>query len=92
MYLPLSFLQATKQISISHPAPPVLILHLKRFQFGGMSDKIRTHVQFDDKITVPLTDVPSNEAKSAMYELYGVVVHIGHGLHSGHYIAYVKVI
>ncbi|XP_037092293.1 ubiquitin carboxyl-terminal hydrolase 11-like [Pollicipes pollicipes] len=70
--------------------PPVLILHLKRFSFGGSTmRKAHGHVSF------PLRDLdfsqlsigPHPETHSLVYDLYAVVEHHG-SPHSGHYTAF----
>ncbi|CAG8460639.1 11416_t:CDS:2 [Acaulospora morrowiae] len=81
--------------------PPVLVLHLKRFQqTGKWMKKIDDFVEFDEEIDVGNFIVPpgaddidgskSSRKKvlNTKYRLYGVVVHIG-SLYNGHYIAYV---
>ena len=68
--------------------PMVLVLHLKRFAYGGYGSKITKHIEFAPTLTIPLSD--DGGGASANYELCGVVVHHGHSVHSGHYVAYVK--
>eukprot|EP00127_Corallochytrium_limacisporum_P007054 Clim_evm14s241 gene=Clim_evmTU14s241 len=82
-------------------APPVLIVHLKRFEYdsSGQCSKIDTMVNFpvDDLWDVSefLGDARTRKNidtaifLSNLYQLYGVVHHLG-GLHSGHYIAHVR--
>ncbi|KAI9032431.1 hypothetical protein DFJ74DRAFT_334854 [Hyaloraphidium curvatum] len=95
---------AKKRYLILHPLPPVLVLHLKRFQqVGWRSQKISTHVSFPEILDVGglciapgdlkeegATETAAAVASSTRFRLRGVVVHMG-GLHSGHYIAYVRV-
>ena len=66
----------------------VLVLQLKRFSYGGFGSKITKHIDFSPTFTLPLSD--DGGGASAKYNLCGVVVHHGHSVHSGHYIAYVK--
>jgi uncharacterized UBP type Zn finger protein len=67
-----------------------------------MTDKVKTHVKFDPYLYVPvsvddgLADSMENiqgsdHPNTVKYELIGVIVHLGYSVHSGHYIAYVKV-
>lgn len=84
--------KATKQMTISE-APAVLVVHLKRFAFGGGfslfsqgNAKITKHIQFPLAFSLPCGGKSKKD-----YELSGVVVHHGSTTHSGHYIAYVKV-
>ncbi|CAL8349084.1 unnamed protein product [Arctogadus glacialis] len=83
-----------KQMLISTP-PPVLTLHLKRFQQVGYSVcKVNRHVQFPQVLdlapycTATCKNVPEGESK-VLYSLYGIVEHSG-TMRSGHYTAYVK--
>lgn len=83
-----------KQMLISSP-PPVLTLHLKRFQQVGFSVcKVNRHVQFPQVLdlapycTANCKGVPEGQAQ-VLYSLYGIVEHSG-TMRSGHYTAYVK--
>jgi ubiquitin carboxyl-terminal hydrolase 36/42 len=102
--------------------PNVLVIHLKRFSFGGFSGKINKPVQFDLRLDIPSSatkiDKDTENIKVAdskkdfnykrskkdkrnmddkiedtmiPYDLVGVVVHHGSSIHSGHYVAFVKV-
>lgn len=77
--------KATKRLTISTP-PQVLIIHLKRFSYR--LGKIEKQIGFDTTLELPCHDNGSR----AKYELSGVIVHHGRSAHSGHYVAYVKVI
>ncbi|XP_020280675.1 ubiquitin carboxyl-terminal hydrolase 45 isoform X2 [Pseudomyrmex gracilis] len=78
---------STKQYLISQ-VPPVLILHLKRFQTQRVGfRKVFKHVSFP--ILFDLAPVCKNHKKPRLYSLYGVVEHSG-TVHGGHYVAYVK--
>jgi hypothetical protein len=74
-------------------APAVLTIQLKRFSFlhlwGG---KISRHINFPETLDVGpfMSDARNKEHAPVLYDLYGVVVHQGHDLHSGHYYSYVK--
>ncbi|XP_069046289.1 ubiquitin carboxyl-terminal hydrolase 16 isoform X2 [Lepisosteus oculatus] len=89
------YTDALKQMLISLP-PPVLTLHLKRFQQVGYSVcKVNRHVIFPQVLdlapfcTTNCKNVPEGE-KKVLYRLYGIVEHSG-TMRSGHYTAYVKV-
>ena len=130
--------QAVKQMTVSR-SPNVLVVHLKRFSYGGFMGKITKPIDFDFELEVPCSGegaaVPASAAASssssgsssgfgpgsgtgpakggaghkagkkhqrvhdtagtpgarAMYDLVGVVVHHGGSIHSGHYVAFVKV-
>ncbi|NXR14869.1 UBP16 hydrolase, partial [Semnornis frantzii] len=88
------YTNARKQMLISL-APPVLTLHLKRFQQGGFNLwKVNKHVKFPEVIdlapfcTAKCKNVAEGETK-VLYSLYGVVEHSG-TMRSGHYTAYTK--
>ncbi|KAK0181690.1 hypothetical protein PV327_003955 [Microctonus hyperodae] len=79
---------STKQYLISR-VPPVLILHLKRFQsqrYGGVR-KVTKRVTFP--MILDLAPVCKNHEKPILYSLFGLVEHSG-TLYSGHYVAYIK--
>ncbi|XP_034723987.1 ubiquitin carboxyl-terminal hydrolase 16 [Etheostoma cragini] len=88
------YTDALKQMLISSP-PPVLTLHLKRFQQNGYSIcKVNRHVQFP--LILDLAPFCVVKCENLMegdtqvfYSLYGIVEHSG-TMRSGHYTAYVK--
>mmetsp|Transcript_1865 Transcript_1865/g.4253 ORF Transcript_1865/g.4253 Transcript_1865/m.4253 type:complete len:554 (-) Transcript_1865:1337-2998(-) len=80
--------RAEKQITIEE-APNVLTIHLKRFQFGGMGSKITKPVNYDKEMNLqPFMSQP--DCGPQWYDLYGVLVHLGHSVHSGHYYCFVR--
>nr|XP_020651875.1 ubiquitin carboxyl-terminal hydrolase 16 isoform X2 [Pogona vitticeps] len=88
------YTNAEKQMLISL-APPVLTLHLKRFQQAGYSlQKVNKHIMFPEIIdlapfcSVKCKNVAEGNSK-VLYSLYGIVEHSG-TMRSGHYTAYVK--
>ncbi|XP_074015978.1 ubiquitin carboxyl-terminal hydrolase 16 [Numenius arquata] len=88
------YTNAKKQMLISL-APPVLTLHLKRFQHAGFNlRKVNRHIKFPEVIdlapfcTVKCKNVAEGNTK-VLYSLYGVVEHSG-TMRSGHYTAYAK--
>ncbi|XP_053792060.1 ubiquitin carboxyl-terminal hydrolase 16 isoform X4 [Vidua chalybeata] len=88
------YTNAKKQMLISL-APPVLTLHLKRFQQAGFNlQKVNRHIKFPEVIdlapfcTAKCKNVAEGNTK-VLYSLYGVVEHSG-TMRSGHYTAYVK--
>lgn len=89
------YTDALKQMLISSP-PPVLTLHLKRFQQNGYSIcKVNRHVQFPLILDLsPFCGVKCKNVTEGdtqiLYSLYGIVEHSG-TMRSGHYTAYVKV-
>ncbi|XP_041796871.1 ubiquitin carboxyl-terminal hydrolase 16 isoform X3 [Chelmon rostratus] len=89
------YTDALKQMLISSP-PPVLTLHLKRFQQNGYSIcKVNRHVQFPLILDLaPFCGVKCKNLTEGdtqiLYSLYGIVEHSG-TMRSGHYTAYVKV-
>ncbi|XP_036205443.1 ubiquitin carboxyl-terminal hydrolase 16 isoform X3 [Myotis myotis] len=88
------YTNAKKQMLISL-APPVLTLHLKRFQQAGFNlRKINKHIKFPEILdlapfcTAKCKNV-AEESTRVLYSLYGVVEHSG-TMRSGHYTAYAK--
>nr|XP_048278628.1 ubiquitin carboxyl-terminal hydrolase 16 isoform X2 [Myodes glareolus] len=88
------YTNAKKQMLVSH-APPVLTLHLKRFQQAGFNlRKVNKHIKFPEILdlapfcTLKCKNV-AEESTRVLYSLYGVVEHSG-TMRSGHYTAYTK--
>lgn len=69
--------------------PPILIISLKRFGFFDEKKfKARNYITFPLELdTAPYTINPDIECR---YQLFGVIVHVGQTLRSGHYWAYAK--
>lgn len=63
--------------------PPVLAIHLKRFKF---SSQLQKFVKILDSVPYPLMLSLGNR----QYNLVSVIIHIGPGPHSGHYVTIVK--
>ncbi|XP_067155538.1 ubiquitin carboxyl-terminal hydrolase 16 isoform X2 [Apteryx mantelli] len=88
------YTNAKKQMLISL-APPILTLHLKRFQQAGFNlRKVNRHIKFPEVLdlapfcSVKCKNVAEGNTK-VLYSLYGVVEHSG-TMRSGHYTAYAK--
>lgn len=97
--------QAGKQLTIYKP-PNILMIQLKRFDFGSRASKLNKEIQFDEVLDLspfisdhvnnskssasPVAAAPASRDPSLVYHLYGVIVHLGHSLHSGHYFSYCK--
>ncbi|KFP64053.1 Ubiquitin carboxyl-terminal hydrolase 16 [Cariama cristata] len=89
-----AYSNAKKQMLIS-VAPPILTLHLKRFQQAGFNlRKVNRHIKFPEVIdlapfcSAKCKNVAEGNTK-VLYSLYGVVEHSG-TMRSGHYTAYAK--
>ncbi|KAJ3295903.1 Ubiquitin carboxyl-terminal hydrolase 42 [Rhizoclosmatium sp. JEL0117] len=86
-----TLVDATKQMTILE-APKILVLQLKRFEFGGFSmfggGKISKMITFPEKLDIQ--PYMFKTKKKVLYELYGVLVHAGGSCNSGHYFSYVK--
>eukprot|EP00891_Asterochloris_glomerata_P002359 jgi/Astpho2/2359/gw1.00044.92.1_t len=80
--------RAAKQMAIEQ-APNVLVLQLKRFEFSAFGHKISEMVQYPLELDLAPFMV-KRHGPSIMYDLYGVLVHLGHSVHSGHYYCYIK--
>ena len=76
---------ATKQIIISN-APQILVLQIKRFSKGSGCQKLRRHVEFDDRITISV-EGPDKKPTKVDYNLRAVVVHTGKSIEGGHFVA-----
>jgi len=87
-----SLVDAEKQMTV-HNAPLALTIHLKRFTYnwrrGGM-DKISKHIEFPERLDISPFMSQNTRKTAKPYHLYGALVHMGGGCHSGHYYAYVK--
>uniref|UniRef100_A0A8C4JNT0 Ubiquitin carboxyl-terminal hydrolase n=1 Tax=Dromaius novaehollandiae TaxID=8790 RepID=A0A8C4JNT0_DRONO len=83
------YTNAKKQMLISL-APPILTLHLKRFQQVGFNlRKVNRHIKFPEVLDLaPFCSVKC-KVSGVLYSLYGVVEHSG-TMRSGHYTAYAK--
>ncbi|KAI4189965.1 MAG: hypothetical protein L6R41_001073 [Letrouitia leprolyta] len=84
---------ATKQVTID-TLPPVLILHLKRFQYdnAGGTQKIWKKVGYPLDLEIPKEVFPQHKRGSILahgglprYRLIGVVYHHGKNASGGHY-------
>ncbi|CAN0300160.1 unnamed protein product [Lampetra fluviatilis] len=91
------YTEGTKRILVSS-LPPVLTLHLKRFQQAGFGlQKVNRRVEFEDTLDMaPFCIKPcqvsacsQTKTKIPRYSLYAVVEHSG-TMRGGHYTAYVK--
>lgn len=80
--------EAQKSLHVRR-APPVLVLHLKRFKFV---DRYNCHKKLSHRVAFPfdlrLGGAPGEP--SSRYSLLAVVVHRGGGPNSGHYFSYVR--
>lgn len=73
--------------------PSVLHLHLQRFQFNHETEqmqKINDKFEFPESIDLaPYLAPKADHSRSMIYDLYGVLVHLGN-VHSGHYYAFLR--
>uniref|UniRef100_A0A1D1ZU90 ubiquitinyl hydrolase 1 n=1 Tax=Auxenochlorella protothecoides TaxID=3075 RepID=A0A1D1ZU90_AUXPR len=89
--------RAVKSLRIASP-PAVLALQLKRFGFGGHGHKVTKRVDFGPVLDLgPFLGGGAGAgggrggARGPLpYDLYAVLVHQGHSVHSGHYFCFVK--
>lgn len=84
--------EAEKRMKIRR-LPAVLALHMKRFKFEESTQRF---VKLAYRVLFPLELRLFNTADDAedpdrLYELFGIVVHIGAGPHHGHYVSIIKV-
>lgn len=72
--------------------PPVLMLHLKRFDINmetQQNSKIDTFFSFTKNLDLNRYLAEHNKVDCSQYELFGILVHAG-TIHSGHYTAYLR--
>jgi ubiquitin carboxyl-terminal hydrolase 36/42 len=82
--------QAIKRYTL-HKASKILLINLKRFEFGKNSHKLSHLVRYPEYLNVTsyMSEESSND-QSLNYRLYAVLVHVGASMHSGHYFSYVR--
>ena len=74
-----------------HKASKVLLINLKRFEFGKNSHKLSHLVRYPENLNVrAYMSEESADDQSLNYRLYAVLVHLGSSMHSGHYFSYVR--
>jgi ubiquitin carboxyl-terminal hydrolase 36/42 len=86
--------RAAKRLSV-HRAPPVLTIHLKRFQFVQMfgGAKINKPIAFPETLDMsPYMSFPKAARRDGthIYKLYAVLVHSGSSTDCGHYYSFVR--
>jgi len=86
--------RAKKQMTFFKP-PRILIVHFLRFTMTGR--KIDKHIKFPKCFNLRVfvsenvdAAVPREKQTDHIYSLYGVIVHAGKGVNSGHYYSFVK--
>ena len=74
-----------------HKASKILLINLKRFEFGKNSHKLSHPVRYPEFLNVSeyMSDDKADD-QSLNYRLYAVLVHVGSSMHSGHYFSYVR--
>ena len=86
-------LQDAKKGVLFESFPPVLHLHLKRFEYNFQTDsmtKIYDRYEFPEIWDAsPYLSETADRSESYIYRLYGVLVHSG-DLNAGHYYAFLK--
>eukprot|EP00892_Ulva_mutabilis_P001959 jgi/Ulvmu1/11764/UM008_0178.1 len=81
--------KAVRCTRIQEP-PNVLTLHLKRFEFAVFGKKVNRHIEFPLSLDLRKYMHATSPKGDHMYNLVSVIVHHGHSVSSGHYVAYVK--
>lgn len=81
--------EAERSMKIQY-SPPILVLHLKRFQSTenlGKFLKLNYRVPFPMELKLPnLSEDSEIDQVDQMYRLVAIVVHIGNGPNQGHYV------
>lgn len=87
-----SLQEAEKRMKIKS-SPNILALHLKRFRYD---ENINAYIKHACRVVFPLdlrlfnsSDESSNPDR--LYELVAIVIHVGSGVHQGHYVSIVKI-
>ncbi|OUM67086.1 hypothetical protein PIROE2DRAFT_58985 [Piromyces sp. E2] len=83
-----------KRYFIDEP-PKILVLNMKRFIQVGFYGRVKKSDKFVDfqpflKLSPYLSPIKHDESVQPFYRLYGVVVHSGFSVQSGHYFAYIS--
>lgn len=78
-------LQEAEKTTLVKKLPQILILHLKRFKYMGHLDKL-TKVSHRVSFALELRLVPDD----CLYNLLAVIIHLGVGANSGHYISIIR--
>ncbi|KAK0466269.1 uncharacterized protein EV420DRAFT_1510807 [Desarmillaria tabescens] len=83
--------EAEKRMKIKK-LPNVLALHLKRFKY---QEDLQKYIKLAYRVAFPIelrlfNTVDDTEDADRLYNLFGIVVHIGTGPHHGHYISIIK--
>jgi len=84
-----NMVKAVKQMLLCE-APNILAIQLKRFAFGKYGMKIENMVTFPARLDMSKYICGGKKQGPIMYSLYGILVHSGHSIHSGHYYCFVK--
>ncbi|KAK2743533.1 hypothetical protein FQN57_004830 [Myotisia sp. PD_48] len=86
-------LQDAKKGVIFESFPPVLHLHLKRYEYDTQRDamlKINDRHEFPEEFdATPYLSKDADKSEPWIYQLYGVLVHSGE-LNAGHYYAFLR--
>jgi ubiquitin C-terminal hydrolase len=70
--------------------PPVLHLHLKRFEYDLQSgNQFKINDRFEFPTEIDLSSYVTNSDESDMYLLHSVLVHVGY-INGGHYYAFIR--
>ncbi|WFD27341.1 ubiquitinyl hydrolase 1 [Malassezia nana] len=87
-----SLQEAEKRMKIKS-SPQILALHLKRFRYD---ENLNAYIKHACRVVFPLdlrlfnsSDESSNPDR--LYELVAIVIHVGSGVHQGHYVSIVKI-
>jgi len=79
-----------QNFELIHSLPKILLLSLKRFSFGDGVCKINNNVLFDEELEIPSSCMAYKTKESRVYELIGVINHIGSNVSHGHYTCSIK--
>ena len=78
-----------------NPTPKKLLLNnfplffvVQLMRFTSLQEKIKHHVKFNQTLSTEAVSIPG--AHQNMYSLFGIIVHFGETVASGHYMSYIK--
>jgi ubiquitin carboxyl-terminal hydrolase 7 len=82
--------QNAKTGTIFKSFPPILFLHLRRFEYDMMSDQtLKVNDRYEFPLSIDLGEFLENGGGKEEYDLFGILVHSG-DVGGGHYYTYLR--
>lgn len=80
-----------KGVQSVYKPPMVLALQLQRFNQDADTTKTNKFIKFEETLDIKRVVTATEKDKvNTIYHLYAIIVHTGHTINDGHYMAYVK--